>query len=212
LDWFTRSLQECTPWIYFVCIFEVMIVALVLERTVALFFTMGFQFHAVEEVIEKLLSAGNLEKTKKIASVVPAPYGRVMAAALAAFDGNPSFVKDAADKAAKQEGPVLYRRLGRLALLGVGCALVGVAGTVMLQRQSAAPGPGPLPFGLALSFSPALEGGVAGLVALVAACVFGLRAWVLSRRLALVPAFMSRLGYAWADRRESDPTLEAPRG
>ena len=193
------------PWMYAILMGQVMLLAMVIERAVFLFFRLGVHARLFLERVEKLIAARNLERAMRLSSAVDAPLGRVVQAGLEAMKEDPSWTREAAEKAVKKEIPSLYRRLPQMAAVAVAVVGVGAAGSLVLQQDAALAAPGWL--GLPACWTPALVATGTGAVALGCAALFAWKAYALGTQLRGVPALLDRWGWQFKEREAGELNL-----
>jgi len=173
MEWYARSLEQCSPWGYLILAGQVLLIAQLVERFVFLFFRGRINDQAFLAQIRKLVLAGNPERAVKLCQALGSvPVGRVCLQGLAALDSGPFGLKEELDKAVAEQLPQIRRRLGTIPLIAVALALIGVLGSKLLGAGAfSLGGDGPLPLGLSLEYAPGLLG--------VASAVVGLLGWLM---------------------------------
>jgi hypothetical protein len=154
----------------------VFLLAMLIERTVFLFLGTKVNVAQFLMALRRLVDAGDLDRARKLTKALRAPVGRVCRAGLENLGKGPFWLNEELDRVIAAELPTIRRRLGHIPLLALGIAAVGVLASVLSGASSSDfGGDGPLPFGLALEYAPALVG-------VVSAIVGGLWGVTLSRR------------------------------
>lgn len=193
MDLWSQVMEACSPWTYLVLMTQVMLVTLIVERAILLFFHTS-RSRAYLDVVQRLLEKGERERVEKVSHFLNDGWARVVLAGLEAWKEGPQWVRDAATRVARTQVGFFYRRLGHMAGVSLVSLALGLAGTwALLQGGRELPEPGIL--GQPMAWSPALAGGVTAGVGLVLAGLFTLRAWLLVQQLLKVPTLLQ--GWVW---------------
>ena len=181
-----RAFDECGPWMYVLLAVGIVLLSVVMERFITLFFRWRIRLPLLLDQIDKLVRAGNLERGLKLARAVSQamPVGRVVQAGLERATEGPESAAAAMEGAVAEARPQLRRRLPALPVLAAASLAVGLVGSYQLGGFEPPAGlDTPLPFGQPMAMFPALTGGLAAAIAVVAFAVLLLRALGLSREL-----------------------------
>lgn len=196
MEWYTRAFEITSPWSYGVLMLQTMLVAVIVERAIVLFFQADDTGGRLVDMVCKLVRAGDLDRAEKFSRILVSPFARVARAGVEAAREDPAWVREAAEKAAKAEIPWVWKRFFRLLGVAAAVAAVGAVGTVvLLETPPVAPPVAGMPFDLPWAWAPALLGGASGAVGFVAAAVFWWKASSIGRRLLEVPRRLEAAAY-----------------
>lgn len=110
---------------------SVLVLAVVLERSMVLYFQSSVAKEPLLKAIDKLLRAGQLDRAIKLASDSRSPLGRVISAGLAKINERKDVVQMCMDEQALAEVPQLEHRIGYLAMYSNVATLMGLLGTIV---------------------------------------------------------------------------------
>lgn len=167
MDWYFRALEAGTPWSYVLLLGQVVLLAMVIERSVFLVIKTRVNTTLFLQALGKLATTGNADRALKLTKALDAPAGRVCRAGLEALGKGPFLLADELNRAIEKELPLIRRRLGAMPLLAVGVVAVGVVGSALQGAGAPTFVGGPLPFGLGEEHALALVGVTSGMAGLL---------------------------------------------
>lgn len=167
MDWYFRALQAGTPWSFVLLFGQVVLLAMVIERSVFLVIKARVNTTVFLQALGKLAAAGNADRAVKLTKALDAPVGRVCRVGLEGLGKGPFLLSDELDRAIAKELPLIRRRLGTIPLLAIGIVAVGVIGSALQGAGTPNFAEGPLPFGLGEEHALALVGVASGMAGLL---------------------------------------------
>lgn len=168
MDWYARAIQTQAPWSFLLLFGQVLLVAMLVERSVFLLIKTQVNVTMFLQQIEKLAKAGNIDRAIRLTKALTAPAGRVCRVGLEGLGKGPFFLTEELDRAIAAEVPAIYRRIGRIPLVALGVAALGLVASALGGAGTLnASGAGPLPFGLDERYALALVGVPSGIIGLL---------------------------------------------
>jgi hypothetical protein len=205
-----RAFNECGPWMYPLLAGAIIVVSVIVERGVTLYFRWSIRAVVLLDQLEKMVRAGNTDRAIRLSRAIglDVPIGRIVRTGLERSAEGPEAAAEAMKAAAAAARPMLRRRLAALPILGTACLALGLLGSHQLGAFAAPAGAEtPLPFGQPMAMAPALFGGAVVLVAQLAFVALLFRAIALSRELDLARERLTRL---FAERGARSPFEAGP--
>lgn len=167
MDWYFRAIEAGTPWSFVLLFGQVVLLAMVIERSVFLVIKTRVNTTLFLQALGKLATAGNADRALQLTKAVDAPVSRVCRVGFEGLGKGPFFLSGELDRAIERELPALRRRLGAMPLLAIGIVVVGVIGSVLDGAGAPNFAGGSLPFGLGEEHALALVGVASGLAGLL---------------------------------------------
>jgi len=197
---FEQAFEMCAPWSYGLLALTSVTLALLLERTIVLFFSYNLHLPAFLEILERLWKDDKLDRAEKLALALPkrSPFAQLARVGLAHATSKPDRARAALDGIEADGVAMFRRRLNRFPLVAALTAGLGAAGSLQLGGFGSLPADVPRFAGLALPTLPFAAGAILAAVLLAGQLVLSARARVMERRLA-------RLKAAFLDLREAHP-------
>ena len=132
----TAIFKEASAPIYINLVVSVFVVAVIIERSIMLFFV--YQIDA-EAFVRVLIKLNNIDKAMKLCKSTKAPVARVCKAGLLKMNKGSMAISTAIDEEMMRVSPLLERRIGTLWPLANIATLMGLFGTILgLIRSFAA--------------------------------------------------------------------------
>jgi hypothetical protein len=194
MGWYMRAIQTGAPWSTLLLFGQVVLLAMLIERTLFLLVKGQVNITLFLAMLKKLASAGDLKRAIKLTMALDAPAGRVCRVGLEGIGKGPFLLADELDRAIAKELPAIRRRLGAIPLVALAVAALGALGSPL--SEASAPesgGSGPLPFGLGEEYALALVGVPFGLVGLIWVIALGAKAKQIVLDLARCKALLLEL-------------------
>jgi biopolymer transport protein ExbB len=114
-----------------IVVVSVMVLGLVIERVITLYFTAAADRAELLKILQKLISAGQLDRAQKLLAGNRSPVSKVLRAGLEGYETSPKVAQILMDEAALHELPRLEARTGYLAMLSNVATLAGLLGTIV---------------------------------------------------------------------------------
>ncbi|MDP8257623.1 MAG: MotA/TolQ/ExbB proton channel family protein [Candidatus Alcyoniella australis] len=124
--------QAGGPAMYVIAIFSIFAIAIIIERTIYIFFRYNINGPAFMNQVTKLINANNIDRALQLCKAAKnAALARVIEAGLKRHDRSEREIQDAVDEAALEILPQLQKRTGYLQMIANVSTLLGLLGTIM---------------------------------------------------------------------------------
>jgi len=124
--------QAGGPVMYVIACFSALAIAIIIERTIFIFFRYNINGPAFMNQIMKLVKANNVDRAIQLCKAAKnAALAKVLVSGLGKSSGTEREIQDAVDEAALEILPQLQKRTGYLQMIANVSTLMGLLGTIL---------------------------------------------------------------------------------